>query len=142
MLPPWTLSRWYLGLWRAVKLPLDCTHKHYTYLLNNWGKSAQAPVSGAFSPRNIEMIPLYYLLLFPATWHGGKFIAEWASADIYADLRRVFARLDADDGWWAMQARLDLFHRLAREVATRLGFDYPEALASSIAGYITDLRKG
>ena len=26
------------------------------YLLNNWGKPAQAPVSGAFSPRNIEMI--------------------------------------------------------------------------------------
>jgi hypothetical protein len=26
------------------------------YLFNNWGKPAQAPVSGAFSPRNIEMI--------------------------------------------------------------------------------------
>jgi hypothetical protein len=27
------------------------------YLLNNWGKSAPAPVSGASSPRNIEMMP-------------------------------------------------------------------------------------
>jgi homoserine dehydrogenase len=27
------------------------------YPLNNWGKPAQAPVSGASSPRNIEMIP-------------------------------------------------------------------------------------
>ena len=26
------------------------------YLFNNWGKPAQAPVSGASSPRNIEMI--------------------------------------------------------------------------------------
>jgi hypothetical protein len=26
------------------------------YLLNNWGKPAQAPVSGAFFPQNIEMI--------------------------------------------------------------------------------------
>jgi hypothetical protein len=26
------------------------------YLLNNWGKPAQAPVSGAYSPQNIEMI--------------------------------------------------------------------------------------
>jgi len=28
------------------------------YLLNNWGKPAQAPVSGAFSPQNIETIQL------------------------------------------------------------------------------------
>jgi hypothetical protein len=33
------------------------------YLLNNWGNPAQAPVSGAFSPRNIEKIPYDVLIL-------------------------------------------------------------------------------
>jgi hypothetical protein len=30
-----------------------------SYLLNNWGKPAQVPVSGAYSPPNIEMIPCF-----------------------------------------------------------------------------------
>jgi len=74
------------------------------------------------------------------TWHGGKFIAEWAGADVYADLRKVFAHLDKDDGWQALQARLDLFNRLAQEVAERSELDYPAALAGQIGTYVTDLR--
>jgi aminoglycoside 6-adenylyltransferase len=74
------------------------------------------------------------------TWHGGKFIAEWAGANAYADLRRVFAHLDQDDGWQALQARLALFERLAQEVAARTGLDYPAALAAEIGAYVTDLQ--
>jgi aminoglycoside 6-adenylyltransferase len=76
------------------------------------------------------------------TWHGGKFIAEWADAGVYADLRRVFAHFDTDDGWQAMQARLDLFARLAREVAARVGCDYPAALEAQIAAYVDELYQG
>jgi hypothetical protein len=38
------------------KSPFNIKDIAKPYLLNNWGKPAQAPVSGAFSPRNIEMI--------------------------------------------------------------------------------------
>jgi len=75
------------------------------------------------------------------TWHGGKFIAEWADADVYADLRRTFAHLDKLDGWQALQVRLVLFHRLAREVATRWGLEYPAALEAWIAACIEGLRQ-
>jgi len=74
------------------------------------------------------------------TWHGGKFIAGWAGADVYAGLRKVFAHLDPVDGWRAMRARLDLLHRLAREVAARLGFDYPAALEAQIVACVDDLH--
>lgn len=76
------------------------------------------------------------------TWHGGKFIAEWAGADVYADLRRTFARLDRQDGWQALQARLEVFHRLAQDVAAQWGLPYPAALAAQIGAYVTDLQRG
>ncbi len=75
------------------------------------------------------------------TWHGGKFIAEWADADVFADLRRTFTRLDTLDGWQALQARLALFHRLAREAAARWGLEYPAALAAWIAACVEGLRQ-
>ena len=48
---------------------------------------------------------------------------------------------DKLDGWQALQARLVLFHRLAREVATRWGLEYPAALEAWIAACIEGLRQ-
>ncbi len=67
------------------------------------------------------------------TWHGGKFVAEWAGDGVYDDLRGVFARLEVEDGRRAMHARMALFNRLAREIATYLGFPYPTELEQQIA---------
>jgi aminoglycoside 6-adenylyltransferase len=75
------------------------------------------------------------------TWHGGKFIAEWADPRVYAELCETFAHLDVADGWRAMEARIELFHRLAREVAARLGLPYPGELGAHIAGYVDVLRQ-
>jgi aminoglycoside 6-adenylyltransferase len=76
------------------------------------------------------------------TWHGGKFVAEWARSDVYDDLRRVFSRLDAVDGWQALDVRLALFGRLAREVAAPLGIVYPVDLEVQIAQCVKRLRAG
>jgi aminoglycoside 6-adenylyltransferase len=76
------------------------------------------------------------------TWHGGKFIAEWAGADVYADLRRTFAHLDRQDSWQALQARLEVFHRLAQDVATQYGLPYPTELAAQIGAYVAGLQRG
>jgi aminoglycoside 6-adenylyltransferase len=74
------------------------------------------------------------------TWHGGKFIAEWTEPEVYADLCRTFARMDALDGEQALQARLDLFHRLARQVAARLGLDYSAEQEAQILACIDKLQ--
>lgn len=75
------------------------------------------------------------------TWHGGKYIAEWAGPEVYDELRQTFAHLDVADGWRAMEVRLALFHRLAREVSARLGYAYPDELEVQIAGYVDTLRQ-
>ena len=59
------------------------------------------------------------------TWHAGKFIAEWAAPEVYAELEGACSHLDAADGWSALNKRLDLFQRLARQVARGLGYTYP-----------------
>lgn len=74
------------------------------------------------------------------TWHAGKFIAEWADPLVYTALRRVWAQFDEGDGWRAMQARLDLFHRLARELSGVLGFSYPAALEGQIIDCVRRLQ--
>jgi aminoglycoside 6-adenylyltransferase len=75
------------------------------------------------------------------TWHAGKFIAEWAEPDVYADLRRIFAHLDALDSEQALQIRLNLFHRLARQVAARLRLDYPARQEVQIVACIENLHR-
>jgi aminoglycoside 6-adenylyltransferase len=74
------------------------------------------------------------------TWHAGKFIAEWADPRAYAALSKVFAHFDESDGWQALQARLDLFHRLARELAGERGFPYPAALEDQIIACVRRLQ--
>ncbi len=76
------------------------------------------------------------------TWHGGKFIAEWADADVYTELRRTFAHLDRQDSWQALQARLEVFHRLAQAVAAQYGLPYPTELKAQMDAYVTGLRRG
>jgi aminoglycoside 6-adenylyltransferase len=58
------------------------------------------------------------------TWHAGKFIAEWADAPVYAALQDCFAHLDRSDSWRTMSARLELFHKLAQQVAEKNAFSY------------------
>ena len=59
------------------------------------------------------------------TWHAGKFIAEWADDEVITALKKVWAHLDGEDGWRALNARMDLFQCLAHDVARRLGYAYP-----------------
>jgi aminoglycoside 6-adenylyltransferase len=99
--------------------------------------------SSAMLWRLLEMTEWYARVIHgwdTDTWHGGKYIHEWAGADVYADLHKVFSHFDVKDGWQAMQARLTLFHRLARDVATQLGYDYPAELEEQITMCIESLR--
>jgi hypothetical protein len=76
------------------------------------------------------------------TWHGGKFVAEWAGDGVYHDLQGAFARLDVEDGWRAMRARMALFSRLACEVATHLVLPYPAELERQIAETVNLMYEG
>jgi aminoglycoside 6-adenylyltransferase len=61
------------------------------------------------------------------TWHGGRFIEQWAAPHLIADLGDSFARYDAADIARALLGQMAAFRTLATETARLLGYDYPHA---------------
>ncbi|MGK5442258.1 aminoglycoside 6-adenylyltransferase [Micromonospora sp. URMC 105] len=57
------------------------------------------------------------------TWHGGRFLERWADRQALHDLRSAYAGYDADEVARALWATVDLFERLERECAERLGLE-------------------
>jgi hypothetical protein len=59
----------------------------------------------------------------------GCFLDEWVDRDARAALREAFAHYDEEDAWRALFATGELFGRVSREAAGRLGVTYPETAA-------------
>jgi aminoglycoside 6-adenylyltransferase len=70
------------------------------------------------------------------TWYGGRFIANWADAEIIATLDQCFPRYNAPSLWSVLLATTDLFSRLAHETADQLDYDYPDQVEINIVRYI------
>jgi aminoglycoside 6-adenylyltransferase len=102
---------WFHALWSAKKLRrgevwiakqgCDCYLKTLTVRLLAW--HAQA-ADGSVD-----------------TWHRGRFLERWADPAALRDFRATFASCDPDDIARALWATVDLFERLERETAKRLG---------------------
>jgi aminoglycoside 6-adenylyltransferase len=58
-------------------------------------------------------------------WYDGRFLREWADPQALAELPATFATYEAGDVQRALFATLDLFRRLAQEVAWQLDYPYP-----------------
>ncbi len=56
------------------------------------------------------------------TWHAGRFLQEWASADVYAGVSSCFGRFDKPDSWNALMDTAALFKRLSHSVASQFNF--------------------
>jgi aminoglycoside 6-adenylyltransferase len=54
------------------------------------------------------------------TWHGGRFLEQWADPRIVARLRDTFAHYDEDDVWRTLLAMMNLFRWVAGETAVQL----------------------
>jgi aminoglycoside 6-adenylyltransferase len=59
------------------------------------------------------------------TWHGGRFLEQWADDRIVKDLQGVFAHYDEKDLWRGLSATMDLFRWVAIETAAQLKCPYP-----------------
>jgi aminoglycoside 6-adenylyltransferase len=79
----------------------------------------------------------------PATdvWYIGTKMKTWATPEQWSAVQEIFGRFDAGDSLRAMHATCSLFSEVARDVAGRLGFTYPESVESSIRGYIGQLAE-
>jgi aminoglycoside 6-adenylyltransferase len=60
------------------------------------------------------------------TWHEGRFIENWADESIVNNLHSTFAHYDYSDVKSALFSTTDLYTKLARGLAERLGFQYPD----------------
>jgi aminoglycoside 6-adenylyltransferase len=102
---------WYHLLWAAKKLrrgelwvatrSCDCYLKGLVVTLLAWHAKAADPEAD--------------------TWHGGRFLERWADPGALADLRDAYAGYDAAQVVRALWATAELFERLERECAERLG---------------------
>ncbi|HEX4898267.1 MAG TPA: aminoglycoside 6-adenylyltransferase [Candidatus Limnocylindrales bacterium] len=59
-------------------------------------------------------------------WFRGRFLEQWADQDTVYGLRSAFAHYDEDEIWAALEVTLDLFSRVAQQVATALSLPYSE----------------
>lgn len=70
------------------------------------------------------------------TWFRGRFLEEWADPKAVEGLREAFAHCDKEDIKRALLAVMDLFHWLATETATKLGYRYPAKADENITEWI------
>ena len=116
---------WYHGVWTAKKLlrgelwtAKDCVDNYMKRKLLALAECYARAVHG----------PSY------DTWHSGRFLEEWAEEWFVRYLSNLYARYDRREVEHALLATMDLFRRMGREAAAKLGYAYPaEADAYSTA---------
>lgn len=61
------------------------------------------------------------------TWHGERFFEEWVEPSKLGAFADTFATFSCADLARALAATMDLYAQIVRELAPRIGFEYPEA---------------
>jgi len=69
-------------------------------------------------------------------WHDGRFLDRWASPEVRSQLPGTFARYEAVDLSRALDETSRLYSRLARQVAERFGWKYPEEAEDTVQGLV------
>lgn len=70
------------------------------------------------------------------TWYDGRFMDAWVDADTLATLPNLFARYNASELQAALRQMVNLFRRLAQVVASKLGYDYPQAADDQLSAWL------
>jgi aminoglycoside 6-adenylyltransferase len=75
------------------------------------------------------------------TWFGGHHIETWLDDQTLDELQKVFGHFSAEDSWRALFATMNLFRRLATDVADYLGCNYPVELDQKVTFRIEEIQK-
>jgi aminoglycoside 6-adenylyltransferase len=104
---------WYHALWAAKKL-----RRGETYV-------AKQACDCYLKALLVELMATAARLREPEldTWHRGRFLERWATAQELAELGETFARYEPGDVARAIYATIEMFGRLEREVSARVTFD-------------------
>jgi aminoglycoside 6-adenylyltransferase len=72
-------------------------------------------------------------------WFDGRFLEHWAEPSTLAELGNSFAHYDPADVSRALAATMDLFRRLATDLAVRLELPYPTRADNAATRLVADL---
>lgn len=73
------------------------------------------------------------------TKYLGVKMNKWVESSILKKLDNVFGHFDAQDSWQALFATIRLFHDLSFQVATKLGYTYPQDLEKNVNDFVLSL---
>lgn len=77
--------------------------------------------------------------IFAPGSHGRR-LEEQLDAETLGDLSQTYASLDADAIWDAVFQLAALYRRVATEVATALGYEYPQEIDDRMTAYLRGVR--
>lgn len=108
---------WYHAVWAAKKIQRG----------ELW--VAQACVNAYMKERLLSLIRWHTLACCGAqidTWHGGRFLEQWAQAWIVRELADCYSHYERGDVIKALVCTMNLARRIAQETALCLNYSYPE----------------
>jgi aminoglycoside 6-adenylyltransferase len=70
--------------------------------------------------------------------HAGRFLEEWVDPETLVELPNTFSLYEKADSFRALRATLNLFCRLAMEIAQKLQFEYPTEVVERITNWIEE----
>ena len=72
------------------------------------------------------------------TWHGGRLLEEWTEEKVLNDLKDCFAHYEKEDMKQALLKTMNLFRRVAEEVADFLDYEYPVIADEKATSWVKD----
>jgi aminoglycoside 6-adenylyltransferase len=71
----------------------------------------------------------------------GKGLKHRVDSDTWTALERTYVGAGADENWEALFKTIDLFRKLALEVAESLAFEYPQDMDQRVVAYLEKIRQ-
>lgn len=73
---------------------------------------------------------------------SGKGLKKHLPPGRWAELERTYVGADLEDNWAALFDTITLFRKVSREVATHLGYEYPQDLDDRVMVYLRTVQAG
>ncbi|TXJ22483.1 MAG: AadS family aminoglycoside 6-adenylyltransferase [Chitinophagaceae bacterium] len=70
----------------------------------------------------------------------GRLFKKYLPADLWEKIEQTFSGSNNQENWKALFAYADIAHLLGKDVAGRLGYDYPIQLEKNIRGYLEYIK--
>lgn len=105
-----------------------------------------------FAKYNLEVINRERLLTL-LEWHleisnhwglktgiHGRGLKQHIDPQLWSEIEATFAGADIEENWQALLRMTELFRKLAIQVGTNLGYDYPQALDDKVSAYLCQVH--